>query len=64
MVYLMFSRLLGDHGVCLVMATYFIILTELCRNPKCSNILKRQKYFHGHKEGSEKSLIFVLFKRT
>ena len=29
-----------------------------------SDILKRQKYFHGNKEGSKKSLILVVFKRT
>ena len=30
----------------------------------CSDIVKRQKYFPGNKEGSEKSLILVVFKRT
>ena len=30
----------------------------------CSDILKRQKYFRGSKEKSEKSLILVVFKRT
>ena len=29
---------------------------------RCSDILKRQKYFHGNKERSEKSLILVVFK--
>ena len=63
MVYLMFSRLLGNHGLCVVMATYVIIIAEFYRNLKVFCILKRQKYFHGNKEGSEKTLILAFFKR-
>ena len=64
MVNLMFSRLWGNQGICVVMATYVIIITEFCRIRRCSDILKRQKYFRGNKEGSEKSLILVVFKRS
>ena len=31
---------------------------------RCSDILECQKYFHGKKDKSEKSLILVVFKRT
>ena len=64
MVNLMFSRLWGNQGICVVMATYVIIITEFCRIRRCSDKLKRQKYFRGNKEGSEKSLILVVFKRS
>ena len=30
---------------------------------RCSDLLKLQKHFYGNKEGSEKSLILVIFKR-
>ena len=32
MVYLIFSKLWGNHGICVVMATYVIFITEFFWN--------------------------------